>query len=663
MSGGRVMSEALEKRIKNLAISGSKPGARDERHVGNGDFGDDDMMDDGDSDTDIESLETRKYIKVISAFDQPRLVYNITKRHFDTATKRHSIFAPVSERVNLFRERYNLIYQRLLRHELFAASTLTPSSSYKLTSIANLLGRSGTSHLLLGMLSYSPVGDITLSDPTGSVILDLTDARAVPADGAWFTPGMLVLVEGIYEEDDGDDTGMGLHGVDGVGGTVGGRFVGVSVGGPPCERRHVSLGVRGAEGDNKGASVDSGFGWVDFLGVGSERGDGAKMRKTERLCLSKRRLGATQASQTQETQTQEGSEPEPTENASNVEKSYEGTTVILSEIHLNDPRTLSALERVFKYYSKKAQDTDSTPAVFVLMGSFVSHAIMSRNAGNNTPGAIEYKEHFDVLASLLSQYPRILRNSTFIFVPGDNDPWAAVHSAGASTTVPREGVPEMFTSRIRKAFERVNRDGQTAVGAKGATAEPGKAIWTTNPTRLGIFGPVHEMVIFRDDVSGRMRRNSIVFGPQDEEGVDDEMNDEDAQEDTNQEREHDTLSADGEDSGPSTINPASKSTEASPPPQSAARKLVKTMIDQSHLSPFPLSLRPILWSHAYTLSLYPLPSALVLADSEAEAFTLTYEGCHVMNPGRLVPEGSKGLARWIEYDLAKKRGVVVEERF
>jgi DNA polymerase epsilon subunit 2 len=58
-----------------------------------------------------------------------------------------------------------------------------------------------------------------------------------------------------------------------------------------------------------------------------------------------------------------------------------------------------------------------------------------------------------------------------------------------------------------------------------------------------------------------------------------------------------------------------------------------------------------------------LPTALVLADAEVEPFLITYEGCHVMNPGRLVPEGDKSLARWIEYDLLKRKGNVREQQF
>jgi DNA polymerase epsilon subunit 2 len=96
---------------------------------------------------------------------------------------------------------------------------------------------------------------------------------------------------------------------------------------------------------------------------------------------------------------------------------------------------------------------------------------------------------------------------------------------------------------------------------------------------------------------------------------------------------------------------------------SVARRLVKTILDQGTVSPFPLPLRPVLWDHASALQLYPLPTALVLADPEAAPFCMTYEGCHVMNPGRLVPEGGVSMARWVEYDVLRNRGKVREERY
>lgn len=95
----------------------------------------------------------------------------------------------------------------------------------------------------------------------------------------------------------------------------------------------------------------------------------------------------------------------------------------------------------------------------------------------------------------------------------------------------------------------------------------------------------------------------------------------------------------------------------------SARKLVKTILDQGYLSPFPLSIRPILWDHVGALQLYPLPSALVLLDPEAPPFAVTYEGCHVMNPGSLVSSERRGVARWMEYDAKTRRGKTRDVRF
>ena len=75
----------------------------------------------------------------------------------------------------------------------------------------------------------------------------------------------------------------------------------------------------------------------------------------------------------------------------------------------------------------------------------------------------------------------------------------------------------------------------------------------------------------------------------------------------------------------------------------AARKLVKTVLDQGYLAPFRMANRPVLWDYASALQLYPLPTALVLADTEAPAFCVTYEGCHVMNPGSVVAPGRRGV--------------------
>ena len=129
--------------------------------------------------------------------------------------------------------------------------------------------------MILGLLTISPTGTLAINDLTGSIALDLTHAKPIPEDGAWFAPGMIVLVDGTYEEED-NNVGGGLGGNGGVGGTIGGKFVGFFIGGPPCERRKATLGLTGSDGE-AGLAAGGGFGWVDFLGVGSERAVGSKM--------------------------------------------------------------------------------------------------------------------------------------------------------------------------------------------------------------------------------------------------------------------------------------------------------------------------------------------------------------------------------------------------
>ncbi|KAI5304385.1 DNA-directed DNA polymerase epsilon, subunit B [Ascosphaera pollenicola] len=585
-------------------------------------------------------LNARRHITIIDAFEQQRLVYNVNKMHFDVVTARPSLFATPSDRTAMFRDRYNLIHQRLLRNDVFYTSSFTYQQlesnssdqgdfhASKLTAIANLLGRSGSSHYVLGMLTRSPAGGILLSDLTGSVFLDLHHARPVPDDGAWYAPGMFIIAYGVYEEDE-VATGEGLANNHGVGGAIGGKFFAVFIAGPPSERRENTMGV--LDPKNPKAHVEGGFGWVDFLGLGSERGVGARMRQLEKRCL-------------------QGPLSSAAENPSRKRK-----VVILGEVVLDSLSVIKALERVLHHYDDDSPS--NIPPVFVLLGNFIQNPGMS---GSESGGSTDYKELFNTLASVLSRFPNILRNSTFVFVPGDNDPWAATHSAGASVPIPSGGISAMFTSRVSRAFSEANKD-----GADHSGRIEGKAVWASNPARLCMFGPTKEIVIFRDDMSGRLRRNAILLkGASDDQDVD-----EDAM-DVEVEREE-LNNVDGITSLPERNGTKDPDvTPATPANKShtldglaASRKLVKTVLDQGHLSPFPLTTRPVLGSFGSVLNLYPLPSALILADSETEPFALTYEGCHVMNPGRLVPEGSKGVGRWIEYDILKNRGSIIHEQF
>jgi DNA polymerase epsilon subunit 2 len=485
--------------------------------------------------------------------------------------------------------------------------------------------------MILGLLTISPTGTLAINDLTGSIALDLTHAKPIPEDGAWFAPGMIVLVDGTYEEED-NNVGGGLGGNGGVGGTIGGKFVGFFIGGPPCERRKATLGLTGSDGE-AGLAAGGGFGWVDFLGVGSERAVGSKMRKLEQRLL---RSGSMEE-----------------------DLGGRGRMVVIGEVNLDHPRTLQALKKVLGLYA--AEPEEDTPMTFVLMGNFVQHAIMARGGSG---GSIEYKEYFDGLASALAEYPTLLQSATFIFVPGDNDGWTSSFSAGAATPLPRKRVPDMFTSRIKRAFATANAEAEKERGYK----TDGEAIWTSNPARLSLFGPTHEIILLRDSMSGRLRRTAIKFSSSKptEEDEDVEMTSTpvpNLETDQEQEPKPAEIEIDAEMQAEESYEAESAADDTVSSDLHAARKLVKTVLDQGYLSPFGMAIKPVLWDYASSLQAYPLPTSMVLVDTEAPAFCVTYEGCHVMNPGSIVAPGRRGVAKWVEYNIRNKVGKVREALF
>jgi len=555
----------------------------------------------------------------------------------------------------------------------------------------------------------TPTGTLAVSDLTGTISLDLEQATFIDPVETWLCPGMIVLVDGVYEEEYGS-AGGNLGGTGGVGGTIGGRFTGFSIGAPRCETRATTLGITDTSSTGISAPSDmhigGGFGWVDFLGQGSERAIGSRMRKIEQRLLSPR---ATLSSRLSLPPASIDSQPHTHTNSNKL--------VILGSVHLDSSLHLTALRRILLTYAPPiAASPPPPPLTFVLLGPFVSHAAMSNTTSSSAahatttiPDSITYKEAFDSLAALLSDFPTLLRSSTWIFVPGDNDPWASSFSAGASVPLPRSAIPEMFTTRVKRAFAAANAavpatttTGVNAVGSAGRERVPGEAVWTTNPARVTLFGPSHEIVLFRDDVFGRLRRTAVGLKKEMEEGrVDEGYGSEEGMGvvDTTMVG---ALDGGGEqmdvDADVTVVDENDTNQQQTPPPPPPpppqkqkqthdtslrhARSLVKTLLDQGTLSPFPLSTRPLHWAHAHALSLYPLPSALVLCDTDADAFVVRYQGCCVMNAGRLVggrgvggaiggrggggggevgrggKRGGREVTSWVEYDVSERKAEV-----
>jgi DNA polymerase epsilon subunit 2 len=493
--------------------------------------------------------------------------------------------------------------------------------------------------MLLGMLVILPEGNLAISDLTGTIALDLSHAVAVPADSAWFAPGMIVLVDGVYEEEE-ESVGKGLSGSSGVGGTIGGRFRGFFVGQPPCETRRATLGTGSSEDDPE-HTIGGGFGWIDFLGVGSERALGPRMRKLERRLLARQPALPSSTGD---------AELDDTNNNPPV-GTGRSRIVLIGELNLDQPRTLLVLRKILTLYA--AEPEGGTPMCFVITGSFSSQAVMASRSADR--GSIEYKEYFDALASALADFPTLLTTATFVFVPGDNDGWVSAFGGGAAVPLPRKPVPELFTSRVRRVFAAANAE----VGL-GGEKKGGEPVWTTNPARLSLFGPAHEIVLFRDDISSRLRRTAVRLKGGDKPPAAEELGGEAEAAMSGAlpppEAEEDAMDVDTQEPASPPSPPREKSgaeAEAIPHEVLAARKLVKTVLDQGFLAPFRQAVRPVHWDLASALHLYPLPTAVVLVDAEAAPFVVKYEGCLVMNPGPVLVPGRRGVGRWIEYEVGR----------
>ena len=524
------------------------------------------------------------------------------------------------------------------------------------------------------MLSLTPTGTVALNDLTGAIQLDLEQAAPIDPDvETWLTPGMLVLIEGVYEEDFGN-RGGGLAGTSGVGGILGGRFIAFSIGAPKAETRVQSLGLA----DGSEVNVGGGFGWTDFLGVGSERAVGSKMRKLEQRLLT----------------TPLSSHDTAVEQAGMATAA--GKLIMLGCVHLDEQPTLKALRKLFTAYSSTAHallttpHTTLTPAStlptgFVLFGPFTSQPALvpaHDNAGINSRA---YKEAFDSFAALLHEFPVLLRHCTFTFVPGAYDPWPSAFCAGSAVPLPQHNIPDMFVGRIRREFASANADQaarnketRSASGVQQREHVPGEAVFTSNPARLSLFGPKCEIVLFRDDATGRLRRNCLQFGNAREENEREEHRDDSGVEMTSSppqpdgeessaaanegQRGEDVMEIDAPADAP--VPAQREPPKALDPVTAHARRLTKTLLDQSYLSPYPNNIQPTHWSYAGSLSLYPLPSAFVLCDKDAPPFTCVYQGCATVNVGSCVgPVGERGKSgvRWNEFCLRSRRGLVRSE--
>lgn len=304
-------------------------------------------------------------------------------------------------------QRYALVHQRLLRHEIFRthhklyktgrSQTEASTQQYTLTPIESLLGRQNSDHepvLVLGILIQVEEGQYYLEDPTGLVLVSF--ANAVAVDDFFVTEHSILLVEATFQDE----------------------ILYVNRIGPP------------------------------FL---------EQRKKTLQLLQQQVR--------------------HPHFLPSRLEVHKSKSFVVLSNVHLDQPRVLKLLKDLLQSYSSCTRASDLP--VFCFMGNFSSkpvHALTSRQQNASQEG-------WEDFASLIRHFEFLANNAQFVFIPGPNDT--------RSQILPQPPLVQEIVG-LRRIMQ---------------SKKVGHVHWGSNPCRIRHCGK--EMVFFRQDILQCIMQNNI----------------------------------------------------------------------------------------------------------------------------------------------------------
>ena len=125
----------------------------------------------------LKNAET--ILNVIDVFDVPRIKYDLSKKKFVLESITPDLYAEAQYKSTIFKDRFELLWYRTLRHELFTPPMLGERKEnwIELVPIEYLLSESkGGNVYVMGLLSQLVEGQYYLEDTGGSIKVDLREA-------------------------------------------------------------------------------------------------------------------------------------------------------------------------------------------------------------------------------------------------------------------------------------------------------------------------------------------------------------------------------------------------------------------------------------------------------------------------------------------------------
>ena len=136
-------------------------------------------------------------ITIIDAFAVPRYNYDTQRRVFHQSTKAPTITAEADSKIQLYRERFLLLHQRILRNRMFVKPSFNCGAAMdrtfcELTPLTGLLGNANQTRYVMGCLSQLEDDRYFLEDLTGQIQVDVSHAATT---SGLYTENCIVVAE------------------------------------------------------------------------------------------------------------------------------------------------------------------------------------------------------------------------------------------------------------------------------------------------------------------------------------------------------------------------------------------------------------------------------------------------------------------------------------
>lgn len=145
-----------------------------------------------------KDLEAEGVFEIIDAFKMKKRKYDCVGKRFHEVPL-GSRYGSSKDQAEVFRERYEVLLQRILRfknlrHARDAASGYDRGDHYEITTTQDLLGESGVK-CILGLISEVKEGEVWLEDTHGNVKVELPSESVIQESG-FYTYHSFILAEG-----------------------------------------------------------------------------------------------------------------------------------------------------------------------------------------------------------------------------------------------------------------------------------------------------------------------------------------------------------------------------------------------------------------------------------------------------------------------------------